>query len=56
MKIPSCVKDTKNFFQRLEKVKDIPEESVLVTLDVKSSHAKVQNNERIKLVKESYEK
>ena len=32
--IPSYVKDTQDFLKKLEKVKDIPLESLLVTLDV----------------------
>ena len=34
--IPSYVKDTQDFLKKLKKVKDIPQESLLVTLDVKS--------------------
>ena len=33
--IPSYGKDTQDFFKKLEKVKDIPQESLLATLDVK---------------------
>ena len=54
--IPSYVKNTQDFLKRLEKVKDIPEESLLVTLDVKSLCKYIPNNEGIKLVKKSYEK
>ena len=54
--IPSYVKDTQDFLKKLEKVKDIPLESLLVTLDVKSLYTNVPNNEGIKAVKESYEK
>ena len=53
---PSYVKDTQNFLRKLEKVKDIPQESLLVTLDVKSLYTNIPNNESIKAVKESYEK
>ena len=56
MEIPSYVKDTQNFFKKLEKVKDIPQESLLVTLDVKSLYTNIPNNEGIKEVKESFEK
>ena len=51
--IPSYVKD---FLKKLEKVKDIPQESLLVTLDVKSLYTNIPNNEGIKAVKRSYEK
>ena len=54
--IPSYVKDTQNFFEKLEKVKDIPQESLLVTLHVKSLRTNIPNNEAIKAVKESFEK
>ena len=56
MEIPSYVKDTQNFFKKLEKVKDIPQESLLVTLDIKSLYTNIPNNEGIKEVKESFEK
>ena len=54
--IPSYVKDTQDFLKKLEKVKDIPLESLLVTFDVKSLYTNIPNNEGIKAVKESYEK
>ena len=53
--IPSYVKDTQDFLKKLEKVKDIPQESLLVTLDIKSLYTNIPNNEGIKAVKESYE-
>ena len=37
-KIPSYIKDTQDFLKKLEKVKDIPQESLTVTLDVKSQY------------------
>ena len=54
--IPSYVKETQDFLKKLEKVKVIPQESLLVTLEVKSLYTNIQNNEGIKAVKESYEK
>ena len=54
--IPSYVKDTQDFLKKLEKVNDIPQESLLVTLDVKSLYTNISNNEGIRAVKESYEK
>ena len=41
--------DTKDFLQKLEKVKDIPE-------DLESLYTNVPNNKDIKAVNESYEK
>ena len=54
--ILSYVKNTQDFLKILEKVKDIPQESLLVTLDVKSLSVNNPNNEGIKAVKEPYEK
>ena len=54
--ILSYVKNTQDFLKILEKVKDIPQESLLVTLDVKSLYANIPNNEGIKAIKEPYEK
>ena len=54
--IPSYVKDAQDFLKKLEKVKDIPQESLLVTLDVKSLYANIPNNEGITAVNESYDK
>ena len=54
--IPSYVKGTQDFLKKIEKVKYIPQERLLVTLDVKSPYINIQNNEDIKAVEESYEK
>ena len=54
--IPLYVKGTQDFLKKLEKVKGIPQESLLVTLDVKSLYPNIPNNEGIQAVKESYEK
>ena len=48
--ILSYVKNTQDFLKILEKVKDIPQESLLVTLDVKSLYVNNPNNEGIKAV------
>ena len=53
---PSYVKDTQDFLKKLEKVKDILQESLPVTLEVKSLYTNIPNNEGKKVVKESYEK
>ena len=47
---------TQDFLNKLKKVKDIPQQSLLVTLDVESLQTNIPNNEGIKVVKESYEK
>ena len=55
--IPSYVKDTQDFLKKIEKVKDIPQESLLVILYVKSLYANIPNNNKsINAVKESHEK
>ena len=47
---------TQDFLKKFGKVKDKPEESLLVTLDIKSLYTNILNNEGIKKVEESYEK
>ena len=54
--IPSYVKGTQDFLEKLEKVKHVPQESLLITLDVKSLYTNIVNNEGIKAVEEFYEK
>ena len=54
--ILSYVKERQDFLKKLEKVKDIPLDSLLVTLDVKSLNTNNPNNKGIKAVKKSYEK
>ena len=39
--IPLYVKDKQDFLKKLEKVKDIPQESLLVTLDIKSLYVNI---------------
>ena len=51
--MPSHVKDTQDFLKKLDKVKDIPQERLLVTLDLKSLYTKIANNEDRKAVNES---
>ena len=48
--------DTQDFLKKLEKVKDIPKKSLLVTIDVKSQYTKFPNKEGTKTVLQSYEK
>ena len=53
--IPSYVKDTTDFLQKLDKVKNIPNDCLLVTLDVKSLYTNIPNNEGIKAVRDAYD-
>ena len=48
--ISSYVRDTTDFLQKLDKVKNIPNDFLLVTLDVKSLYTNIRNNEGIKAV------
>ena len=52
----SYVKDTKDFIKKLNQVEEIPEGSLLVTLDVKSLYTNIPNNEGIKTLKKAYDK
>ena len=54
--IPSYVNNKLNFLKSLEKLEDITEESLLVTLEVKPLYINMPNNECIKSVKEPFEK
>ena len=56
VQISSYVKGIQDFFKKLENKKDIPEESILVTLDIKSLCTDIRNNTRTKVVRESCEK
>ena len=53
--IPSYVRDITDFLQKLGKVKNIPHDCLLVTLDVKSLYTNIPNNECIKAAKEAYD-
>ena len=53
--VPSYVRDTTDFLQKLDKVKNIPNDCFLVTLDVKSLYTNIPNNEGIKAVREAYD-
>ena len=54
--IPSYVRETKDFLTKLNDVRRIPKESLLVTLDLKSLCTNIPNNEGIKAVREAYDK
>ena len=53
--IPSYVRDTTDFLKKPDKVKNIPSNCLLVTLDVKSLYTNIPNNEGIKAVREAYD-
>ena len=53
--IPSYVRDTTDFFQKLDKIKNIPSDCLLVTLDLKLLYTNIPNNEDIKAVREAYD-
>jgi len=44
-KLPSFVKDTNDFLNKLLAIGNLPANSLLVTLDVSSLHTKIQHNE-----------
>ena len=50
--IPPYMRDTTDFLQKLDKVRNIPNDCLLVTLDVKSLYTNIPNNEGIKAVRE----
>ena len=45
--LPSFIKDTTHFLQKIDKVGDISEDTHMVTLDVKSLHLDTDHDERI---------
>ena len=49
--IQSYVKDTKDFIRKLVQMEEVTEDSLLVTVDLKSSYTNIPNNEGIKPVK-----
>ena len=53
--IPSYVRDTTDFLQSLDRLKHIPNDCLLVTLDVKSLYTNMPNNESIKALREAYD-
>ena len=53
--IPSYVRDTTDFLQKLDKLKKIPNDCLLVTLNVKSLYTNIANNEGVKAVREAYD-
>ena len=54
--LPSYVKDTTDFLNKIKNIGDIPEESILVSLDVKSLYTNIPNKEGVFAVKQALEK
>ena len=42
--------------EKLNRIEEVPEDSLLVSLDVKSLYTNIPNNEGIKAVKEAYDR
>ena len=53
--IPSYVRDTTDFLLKLDKVKNIPDDSLFITFDVKSLYTNMPNNKGMKAVREGYD-
>ena len=49
--LPSYMKDTSDFINRINETKDINKDTILVTLDIKSLDTNVPNHEGIEAVK-----
>ena len=49
--LPSYIKDTSDFINRIDETKDINKDTILVTLDVKSLYTNIPNHEGIEVVK-----
>ena len=49
--LPSYIKDTSDFINRINETKEINKDSILVTLDVKSLYTNIPNHEGIEAVK-----
>ena len=53
--IPSHIRDTTDFLKKLDKVKNIPNNCLLVNPDVKALYTNIPNGEGIKAVREVYD-
>ena len=53
--IPSYVKDTNDFLNKISNIKAIPDNSLLVSMDVKSLYTNIPNSEGISAVKKSFD-
>ena len=49
--LPSYVKDTTDFLQKLKNIPEVPKDTILVTMDVRSLYTNVPNDEGIEAVK-----
>ena len=54
--LPSYMKDTTHFLQKIDKVGEISEDTYMVTLDVKSLYTNIDNEEGSRVFKEELEK
>ena len=54
--LPSYIKDTTHFLQKIDKVGEISEDTYMVTLDVKSLYTNIDNEEGSRVFKEELEK
>ena len=52
--IPSYVKDTNDFINKINAVKSVPKNSYLVTMDVRSLYTNIPNAEGISAVKRAF--
>ena len=49
--LPSYIKDTSDFINRINETKDVNKDTILVTLDVKSLYTNIPNHEGIEAAK-----
>ena len=54
--IPSYVKDTNDFINKINAAKSVPKNSYLVTMDVRSLYTNIPNAEGISAVKRGFDK
>ena len=52
---PSYIKDTNNFINNVNDIRNIPRKSYLVTMDVKSLYTNIPNSEGMATVKKAYD-
>ena len=55
-KLPSHIKDTTDFIKRLCELGKVPENCILVTLDISSLYTNIDTNEGLIIVEEEFEK
>ena len=54
--LPSYIKDTTHFLEKISQVGKVSNDTYMVTLDVKSLHTNIDNNEGLRVVEEELEK